>query len=263
MFAVYKMELKAGIKSMLIWAVSVGILGLICILLFKSMEESMAEMAKSMAALGLFAKAFGMDILSIATMKGFFATEVGTLHSLGGAMFAASIAAVILSKEEEGHTAEFTFTLPLSRSKIIVMKYLAVLTHLVCFSLICTVCYLAGFLFLGEQDMGGTFYQYMIFQLLMDLEIASIGFLISAVSRRNRLGAGISLAMVFYAFDMMARVIPAVQSCKFLTPFSFSNATDIFSGSSIDIKSLILGMTITLLTTASAWYLYCKKDLAG
>ena len=41
MFAIFKNEWKSGFKSLLIWALSVGGMGLICILMSKSMEESM------------------------------------------------------------------------------------------------------------------------------------------------------------------------------------------------------------------------------
>ena len=83
-----------------------GGMGLICIILYKGMENSMADMAESFATMGTFSDAFGMSTLSIATLKGYFATEIGTIHALGSSMFAASIATVILSKEEDGHTAE-------------------------------------------------------------------------------------------------------------------------------------------------------------
>ena len=101
MVALWKSEWKAGIKSLLIWALSVGGMGLMCILLYKSMEESMAGMADSFASMGAFADAFGMSTLSIATLKGYFATEIGTIHALGSSFFAASIATVILSKEAD------------------------------------------------------------------------------------------------------------------------------------------------------------------
>ena len=49
MFAIFKNEWKTGIKNLLIWSLSVGAMGLICILLYKSMEDSMVTMAESFA----------------------------------------------------------------------------------------------------------------------------------------------------------------------------------------------------------------------
>ena len=80
---ILKNEWKSGWKSLLIWAFSVGGMGLICIILYKGMEDSMAE---SFATMGTFSDAFGMSTLSIATL--YFATEIGTIHALGSSMFA-------------------------------------------------------------------------------------------------------------------------------------------------------------------------------
>ena len=74
---ILKNEWKSGWKSLLIWALSVGGMGLIFIILYKGMEDSMADMAEKFAKMGAFSDAFGMSTLSIATLKGFFAIEVG------------------------------------------------------------------------------------------------------------------------------------------------------------------------------------------
>ena len=62
---ILKNEWKSGWKSLLIWALSVGGMGLICIILYKGMEDSMADMAESFATMGTFSDAFGMSTLSI------------------------------------------------------------------------------------------------------------------------------------------------------------------------------------------------------
>ena len=255
---ILKNEWKSGWKSLLIWAFSVGGMGLICIILYKGMEDSMAE---SFATMGTFSDAFGMSTLSIATL--YFATEIGTIHALGSSMFAASIATVILSKEEDGHTAEYTFTLPVSRGKVIAMKFFAVLLNLICFTLICGMLYEVGFVFLGETDFGSIFTECMFFQLMMNIEIAAICFVISAVSKKNRLGIGISVAMLLYVYDLMARVVPDLKDAIFISPFSYSNATSIFAGESRDCVALILGTIMIVIMTVGAGMIYAKRDLAS
>lgn len=263
MFAIFKNEWKTGIKNLLIWSLSVGAMGLICILLYKSMEDSMADMADSFAAMGAFSDAFGMSTLSIATLKGYFATEIGTIHALGSSLFAASAATVILSKEEDGHTAEFTFVLPVSRPKIIAMKFTAVFVHLLCFTGICACFYLIAFLGLGEKEIGREFLKFMLSQFMMNVEIASICFVISAVSKKNKLGMGISIAMLFYLYDLMARVVPDLKDFIFVSPFSYANATAIFSNAKTDFTAWILGILVILSMTVIAGTIYAKRDLVN
>ena len=78
MNAIIKREMRLGLKNLLIWAVTVGGLGFICTLMYTSMDGDMQEMAEQFSNMGAFADAFGMSTLSIATLNGFFATEVGT-----------------------------------------------------------------------------------------------------------------------------------------------------------------------------------------
>ena len=47
MFAIYVHELKLNFKNLVIWSLSVGIMGLVCMMMYTSMEGEMAEMAES------------------------------------------------------------------------------------------------------------------------------------------------------------------------------------------------------------------------
>lgn len=262
MFTFFKYEFKANIKGLMIWALSVGGMGLICILLYKGMQENMADMAESFASMGAFSDAFGMSALSIATLKGYFATEIGTIHALGSGMFAASIATVALSKEEDQHTTDFTFSLPLSREKIVAIKMLGVFVNIILFTGICAVMYEIGFAALGENP-GNEFVEYIGFQIMMNVEIAAMCFVISAISKKNKLGVGISVAMVMYVYDLMGRVIPDLKKVIFISPYSYSNATSIFSGSEIDIAAIILGIFVIAITAGFSFVYYVKRDLAS
>ena len=121
-----KHELRAYSKTLIIWMMCVGICCFSCLLLFESLEDSMGEMADMFSAMGGFSVALGMDKVNIGTIEGFYATEVALIFALGGGMFAALTGAGILSKEEEGHTADFLYTLPFGRSQIVLWKYAAV-----------------------------------------------------------------------------------------------------------------------------------------
>ena len=108
-------ELKMNRKSFLIWLFAVAGMCFGCILLYGSVESSMADMSDMYSDMGAMSVAFGMDRISIATLEGFFATEIAIMHALGAAMFAAILGSNLLSKEEFGHTIEFLAVLPLNR----------------------------------------------------------------------------------------------------------------------------------------------------
>lgn len=184
MFTIYKHEIKTYLKTLLIWVACVGGLGFGCILLFSSMQKEMTGMAQNFASMGAFSDAFGMSQLSIATLTGFYATEIGTIHGLGGAMFAAIISTTMLSKEEDGHTGEFLFSLPVTRGKAVFSKWCAVMTHIILFNFLCVCFYIAGFLILGEDIPMKEFFLYHAMEIVMQLEIAAICYAISAYMKK-------------------------------------------------------------------------------
>ncbi len=263
MNALLRYEWKSGLKNFMIWALAVGGMGLVCIILYKSMESSMQDMAASFSSMGSFSDAFGMNELSIATLKGYFATEIGTIHSLGSSLFAASIATVVLSKEEDGHTAEFTFTLPVSRGKAVLIKFISVISYVLFFTIVCGALYQIGFVVIGEKGLGQEFLVFLAVQFLMNIEIASICFLISAISNKNKLGLGIGVAMILYAYDLMARVIPDLKDIVFVSPFSYANATNVFTGNADNTLALGWGCMVIVVTMVLSFSIYCKKDLAS
>lgn len=263
MITVCRHELKLGFKALLIWSLSVGIMGLLCILMYTSMEGEMADMAESFSKLGAFSDAFGMSTLSIATLGGFFATEVGTVHGLGSAMFAAITAAVILSKEEDGHTGEFLYSLPISRGSAVTGKALSVLINLVAFTIICGAFYVIGFVALGEDVLWKEMLTFLGRMLLMNVEVASVTLVISAASAKNRLGAGLGLALVFYAYDLIGRVVPDLKDYLFIGPFSYANASEIFSGNETHVPAIYCALAVITVSLTVTYRLYLKRDLTN
>lgn len=260
---IYKHELKQCWKSLLIWVLCVGGMGFACILLFSTMQESMENMAESMSSMGAFSEAFGMTQLSIATLAGFFATEVGTIHTLGGAMFAAVISTVMLSKEEDGHTSEFLFSLPVAREKVLFAKWLAIGTDVVLFNLCCTCLYLLGIAVLGEEMPMKEFFLYIAMQVLMQLELAAVCYAISSFLKKNKLGVGLGLVLLFYAYDLIARVVPDLEKYKPVSPFAYANAADILSTGKIQTGAAVFGAAALILSLCMAAFVYGRRDLAA
>ncbi|MBR3469646.1 MAG: ABC transporter permease subunit [Lachnospiraceae bacterium] len=257
----YKQELKSNFKGFTIWFLVVVGMCFGCILLYSSVESSLEAMGDLYSKMGLLSKAFGMDRLSMATMSGYFATEIAMLHALGGGMFAAILGSNLLSKEEFGHTIEFLGVLPVSRMSMLVQKFLAMVSMLVCFQVLGTLCYAGGFAIMGEEIQGKHFWLMGATQFLMLIEIASICFCISAFSRKNRMGAGLGIAMIFFAMDIMCRIIPAIEDLKYVTPFYYCNATDIFTDEKLPAAGLAIAACAIVASLALSTFWYQKKDL--
>ncbi|MCR5684232.1 MAG: ABC transporter permease [Lachnospiraceae bacterium] len=263
MKSVFIREMKLNLNQLLIWSFTVGGLGLACILMYQSMQGDMKEMAEMFSNMGAFSDAFGMSTLSIATLKGFFATEVGTVHGLGGGLFAAIIAIGIIAKEEERHSGEFLLSLPVSRTKVITAKGLSVLVMLAVFTFVCAAMYALGFVLLGEEIPVGEFTVFMLRQLLMDIELAGICFFISGLSGKINMGAGMGIVLILYAFDLIGRVVPDAKEYLFIGPYSYANASEIFADGDVPAKAIVVACVVVCLAVGATYYCYNKRDLAS
>ena len=263
MMRIFLNEMKQNRKNLFLWALCVGGLCLGCILLYTSLEDSLKDIADSYSNMGAMSVAFGMDKISIATLTGFFATEIALMHGLGGAMFAALIGSSMISKEEAGHTSEFLNTLPVGRESVLIQKYLAMVMNILLFHGICFLAYLIGFLVMGEEIAGKEMLLLFVAQFLLFLEIGTISFLISSCAKKNLIGAGLGMTILFYAFDVMCRIIPVLKNGKYVTPFYYANAPDIFTDGHIvwNIAGVGIGVTVICFVLSLVWYR--QKDLAS
>lgn len=260
---ILKHEIKMNLKTLFIWVLCVGLTCFGCILLFNGLKESMEEMAQAYADMGAFSTALGLDKMSVSTMEGFYATEVALIYAIGGAMFAAMTGVAVLSKEEEGHTSEFLYTLPLGRGCIVFWKYLSIIVQIVLFHIGCICFSLAGFAAAGEMPEGKALVLFYCAQFFMHLEIGSICFLISAFCKRKQIGASLGFAVLLYVMDLMCRIIPDIEALKYVTPYYFSNAADIFMRGSVDGSMLGIAIGVPVVAAAGAAVIYQKRDLAA
>lgn len=257
----YKHELKMNFKSFIIWTLSVGLMCFGCILLYASVESSLSDMGDIFSQMGAMSAAFGMDRISIATMTGYFATEIAMIHALGGAMFAAILGCNLLSKEEFGHTVEFLAVLPIKRWKIVLDKYASLITYLLLFQITCTASYMLGFWIMDEKIEFGHFMTLSLTQALLLIEIGTICFCLSAFSRKNMMGIGLGITLLLFAADLMCRVVPAIENLKYVTPFYYSNATDIFTDTEIDMAFIVISVVLTVVVYFVGHMKYIRKDL--
>lgn len=259
----YRHEIKMNRFSFLIWLLGVAAMAGGCIFLFPLIDDSMGDLSDAFASMGGFSAAFGMDRLSIATLEGFFGTEIGTIYSLGGGMFAALLGIVSLSKEESAHTAEFLHTLTLGRCGIVMGKLAAIVTYIIAFGLVHLGVFFGASALIGESIDRKGLLLFMLAQTICQLELAAVCFALSALGRRVSLGAGLGLALVFYMLDIVARITDQAEWLKYITPFYFSNATDLFIEHSIDPLLAGISVGVTLLSVIAATVIYRRRDISA
>lgn len=259
----FKHEMKQNKKALLIWSLSVSIMSFVCILMFIEMKGSFDKLNEAMSSMGNLTKAYAMDKLDIATMMGYYSVECGNILALGGTMFAAMIGINMLSKEEGGHTAEFLLTHPVSRVFVVLQKYLAMIVQLVVFNIIYIGFSLLGVAIVGESITWKLFILFHVASLVLQVEISTICFAISAYVKRMSMGIGLGLAITLYFINIFANISESVNGFKYLTPFSYADSGTIFVEGTINKSYLLVGVIVCVLSLVLSLYKYNKKDISA
>lgn len=260
---IFKHEWRSNVKMLLLWAICIAGFDFAMMLMYPSLQDSMQEMASAYQNFGIFTAAFSLDRMDLGTVMGFYGMYIGTILSLGGTIFAAIIGISILAKEESGHTSEYLFTLPYSRRNIVAQKVAAVFSMLVVFQIVNFLLGILSIQIIGEEILLKKIVLFHCTQLLLELEVASIGILISACTKKVLMGAGLGIVLLLYFMDMMSRVLEQLEFCKYITPFYYANATELFTGGNIDGLLVIIGVIVTIVCVVAGTYLFRRKDLAA
>ena len=254
-------ELRRNRVPFWIWTGAIGFLLAVCIFLFPEMKGEMEGVSEVFSSMGAFTAAFGMDRLNFGTLSGYYAIECGNVLGLGGAFFAALLAAGMLCKEEKERTAEFLLTHPVSRARIVTEKLAAVLLLITVMNLIIYALAVGSILAIGESVPWRELNLQHLAYWLLQLEIAGICFGVSAFLRRGSAGVGLGIAVMLYFMNLIANITESAAFLKDLTPFGYCDGAEIASSGSLDFKRLAIGAAFFAVGVAAAYWNYTRKDI--
>ena len=258
---IIKHELRQGRNASLIWTCSIGLLLGICIFLFPEMKGEMDGISELFSSMGSFTAAFGMDRLNFGSLIGYYAIECGNVLGLGGAFYAALCAVGMLSKEEKDRTAEFLLTHPVSRTRIVTEKLIAVVIQITAMNLIIYGLAVVSMTAIGEKIPWKELNLLHLAYYLMQLELAGICFGVSAFLRKGSAGIGIGVAVGMYFLNLIANISDSASFLKYVTPFGYCDGADIAANRRLDGTLLAIGLGLTVIGILAAYWHYPRKDI--
>lgn len=258
---IFKQEIKSQKVAIAIWSLSIGLLIAICVLMYPDMESQMGDVNEMFSSMGNFTAAFGMDELNFGTLVGFYAVEGGNILGIGGAFFAAIVAITVLMKEEKERTAEFLMTHPVSRMRVITEKLLSTYAIIIILNAVILLCTVISIVMIDEEIFWKELLLFQLAYLLMQFEIAGICFGISAFLRKSGLGIGIGLAALMYFLNIVANISEDAKSLKYITPFGYTEGSDIINAGELKMEYVIPGMIIMVAGIIAGYVKYLKKDI--
>lgn len=259
---IFRHELRRGMASLAIWTAAIAFLLAVCILIYPEMGEQMEQVSGMFAEMGAFSQAFGLDRLNYGEFLGFFGIECGNVLGLGGALFAAMIGVSALMQEEQGKTAEFLLTHPVSRVRVTAEKLCAAFAQLVLLNAACAAVTAACVWWIGEEPPFQTMAILLLSYFLMQTETLCVTFGLSAVLRRGGPGAGLGLAAAFYFMNLISNLTERAEFLKYLTPFGYTDGAYILENKALPAGYCASGALFAALGAAFAFWHYRRKEIA-
>lgn len=260
---IVKRELKSNLKPMIIWSISLILLISLWMVKFQSIagntqiNELLNSMPQKMLA------AFGMDKTNILSLGGFISALSLYLYLILG-IHAVLLGSNIIAKEERDKTAEYLFTLPISRKKVVEGKLISTIINLSILNLI-TLSSILISIKKYKKDEG--FYKFILLLFLslfiVQLIFSSIGMLISSINKRYKKSSNISVSILMITFILasLINMVDSVDFLKYITPFKYFDANYILNEGKMEPVFIVISLLIILGGVAGTFVFYPKRDL--
>ena len=208
-------------------------------------------------------QAFGLAELRLDLPEGYYGYLAGFII-LATSIYAVLAGAQILSKEINKKTAETTFTLPVTRTRIIAMKMTAAVINCVILTAVTFIGTLAAF---AAFDIGPDFISgvavFMLFIFLLQLLFLLAGLLASVLTKRHKLTGTMvaSITIGIYFLSFIYKLGENTEFLKYFIPFEYFPASDVIHGNSLELFGFIIVPVLIAAFFFTSFKLVVKKDI--
>lgn len=260
---IIKRELKANLKSLIIWNAVFCLILIMASIEFNAFKDlaNVDEMLKAFPP--EFKAAFSFDVIRFDQPKGYY-SYMAQYFMVMGAIFAVLLGTKILSKEINKKTAETTFTLPVTRRYITLMKLIAAIINC---ALLTFIIFAGSYAVFSSFDIDKLFVQrlvmFSLITILMQILFVLAGLFASVLTKSHkRTGTMmVSITVGVYMISFIAKMSDKYEFLKYFTPFEYFNAIDIMHGNELDLFGFIVVPILMAIFFFVSFGLVKKKDI--
>ena len=259
---IIKRELKANFKSFLFWIFPLSMIMMAASFEFEYFagDPAIVEAMENFEQLFL---ALGSTVTNMTTPEGFVSVFSIYIY-LPLAIFSGLLGSTIISKEEKNKTAEYLFTLPVKRWKVIMSKFIVAVIYTLLINLVVISVVYISFL---KYEVSSSFTSFMtnmsLGVFLTQIVFLGIGMVLSSILKQYKKSGSITIGILMSTF-MVSILIGMVDGkldfIKFAIPFQYFPAPDMLAGD-FNLPFIILSISIFIVTVCSTFFFYRKRDL--
>lgn len=260
---IFLRELKANLKSLVIWSVIITLLILVGVAKFSAYFGNPELLAILNTLPAAILDAMSLRAFNLTTLSGFYGI-MSIYFGLLGAIAAAMWGSDIISKEERDKTVEFSLVLPVTRSKVITAKALAAIVNCIAFVLV------TGVVSIGvaqKYNPDQAFYNFLLLEMeamfVIELIFLAIGLLLGCTMKQYKRSSAIAISIILAAYflSIISGLKQNLEFLKYFTPFKYFDAGDLFRTGQMSGTYLLISVAIIVVSLVGAYWTYNKRDL--
>jgi ABC-2 type transport system permease protein len=261
---IFVRELKANLKSLLIWGVIVVLFVMVGVSKFSAYYHNPEMLAVIDAMPPAMVAAFNLTgFFDLTTVTGFFGlmfSYYALLLSIAAAMWGSDI----ISKEERDKTVEFSLTLPVTRSRLVTAKALAALVNCI---LLLLITWGASLVSVARYEPEPGFQRFLALSMLaifiMELIFLAIGIFLGCAMKRYKRVTAVAVAVLLgtYFLSIISALNKDLDFLKYFSPFKYFDARLLLGKSPFDLTFVGLSLAIILVCMVGAYLTYARRDL--
>ena len=260
---IFLRELKANLKSLLIWAGIVVLFMSIGFSKFSAYEGNPDLVAVLDGLPPALLSAFSFNAFNLTTVTGFFGVMFvyfALLLSISAVMWGSDI----IVKEERDRTVEFALTLPITRGRLVTAKTAAVMVNCVALLAITFGVCLAS---AAQYQPDSEFYDFVLLSMpalfIMQMIFLAVGVFIGCAIKQHKRAssAAVSLLLGTYFLSIVAGLNKDLEFLKYVSPFKYFDPAVLLHESRIDLTFVWLSAGIIAVCLVGAHLTYARRDL--
>ena len=257
-------ELKGNYKSLLIWCIAQFFIIFAGMMKYQGYSASGVDINKLFETFpkGLLA-VFGMGSVDISQVAGFYSVFF-LYFMLLAAVHAVMFGAVVVSKEERDHCADFLFSKPVKRHQVITPKLLVGVVNILIFNL---VTFAASVFFIAKYNNGDGLADKvavtMVALFMLQLFFLALGAMLGAVLKTTKLATSVSAFIILGTFFLSVTLdlTENLKFLKYLTPFKYFEGKALMLDGMISLSSAGILLVLTVILTALSYLVFNHRDL--
>ncbi|MBU4541874.1 MAG: ABC transporter permease [Firmicutes bacterium] len=262
---VFKKEMKANLKSLIIWCCAQVFIIFAGMMKYQGFADSEVDIN---ALFDAFPKeimvVFGIGSVDISRVAGYYSVFF-LYFMLLAAVHAVMFGAVVVSKEERDHCADFVYTKPIRRFQVISPKLLAGVVNILLFNM---VTFAASVFFIAQHNKGDGLIDKvsltMLALFILQLFFLALGAMFGAILKNTKRATAVAsgLVMGFFILSVVVDLYDKLAFLAILTPFKYFEGSTMMINDQLSFNSAAILLSVTLVFFGLTFVAFNRRDLS-